>query len=162
MALKITNFINMEGIKEDFHSKNFRNGILCIFLCIALGVANLFHANAVIVFGIIAIIQGALLVFVEIPFLLKICPMSENFNTFVKKFNQNWPRAGFYLVMSIIQWVSLTCMTTSLLVPAIFLLFSAVCYALAAFKHQKFQNSAGNVMHTAETFPTDAAIREIL
>lgn len=24
MALKITNFINMEGIKEDFHSKNFR------------------------------------------------------------------------------------------------------------------------------------------
>lgn len=88
--------------------------------------------------------------------------MSDNFNVFVKKFNQNWPRAAFYLVMSIIQWVSLALMVTSLIVPAIFLLASSVFYALAAFKHQQFQNSAGNVMHTAETFPTDAAIREIL
>jgi hypothetical protein len=88
--------------------------------------------------------------------------MSDNFNSFIKKFNQNWPRAAFYLIMSVIQWLSLIPMTTSLIVPAIFLLASSVFYALAAMKHQEFQNSAGNVMHTAETFPTDAAIREIL
>ncbi|CEP21786.1 Golgi apparatus membrane protein TVP18 [Cyberlindnera jadinii] len=107
-------------------------------------------------------VQGLVLLFVEIPFLLKICPMSDNFNAFIKRFNQNWPRAIFYLGMSVIQWCSLILMTTSLIVPAIFLLFSAIFYALAAMKHQQFQNSAGNVMHTAETFPTDAAIREIL
>lgn len=108
-------------------------------------------------------VQGLVLIFVEIPFLLRICPLSENFNVFIKKFNQNWPRAGFYAGMALIQFLSCIVMVTSLLVPAIFLLFSAIFYALAAIKHQKFQNSAAGAFNTsADTFPTDAAIREIL
>lgn len=106
--------------------------------------------------------QGTIIIFVEIPFLLRICPLSDNFNDFIKKFNQNWSRAAFYLGMSAIQWLSLIFMITTLIIPAIFLLLSSIFYALAALNNQSFQNSAGNVMHTAETFPTDAAIREIL
>ncbi|CCH43066.1 Golgi apparatus membrane protein [Wickerhamomyces ciferrii] len=131
MALKITQFINYQGLKEDFYSKNFS-------------------------------VQGLVLIFVEIPFLLKICPLSENFNTFIKKFNQNWPRAGFYLGMSVIQFLSLIPQVTSLLVPAIFLLFSAIFYAFAAFKHQQFQNSSAVISTSSDNFPTDAVVREIL
>ncbi|CAM9015136.1 unnamed protein product [Wickerhamomyces anomalus] len=131
MALKITSFINYQGLKEDFRSKNFS-------------------------------VQGLLLIFVEIPFLLRICPLSDNFNTFVKRFNQNWPRAGFYLIMSAIQFVSCVAQVTSLLVPAIFLLFSSIFYALAAFKHQQFQNSNAIIGTTSDNFPTDAVVREIL
>jgi hypothetical protein len=87
--------------------------------------------------------------------------MSENFNTFVKRFNQNWPRAAFYLGMSVLQWLSLIVQTTSLVVPAVFLLISAIFYALAAIKHQKFQNSSG-VIATGDNFPSGDVIREIL
>jgi len=107
-------------------------------------------------------IQGLILIFVEIPFLLRICPLSENFNNFIKRFNQNWPRAGFYLIMSVIQFLSLIVQTTSLLVPAIFLLFSSIFYALAAYKHQQFQNSSTVISTTSDNFPTDAIVREIL
>jgi len=31
-----------------------RNGILCIILCLALGIANIFHFSIVIIFSIIA------------------------------------------------------------------------------------------------------------
>lgn len=64
--------------------------------------------------------------------------------------------------MSIIQWLSLLAQVTSLLVPAIFLLFSAIFYALAAFKHQQFQNSSAVISTTSDNFPTDAIVREIL
>ena len=50
-------------------------------------------------------------------------------------------RAAIYLVMSIVQWLSLLAMVTSLIVPAVFLLFAAVFYALAGFKGQAFQGS---------------------
>lgn len=32
-----------------------RTGVLCIFLCFALGVANIFHANFVIAFSIVCL-----------------------------------------------------------------------------------------------------------
>jgi hypothetical protein len=41
--------------------------------------------------------QGLVIVFVEIPFLLRICPVTDRFTSFVRVFNQNLPRAGFYL-----------------------------------------------------------------
>lgn len=88
--------------------------------------------------------------------------MSENFNVFVKKFNQNWPRSIFYLLMSLVQWLSIIVQATSLIVPAIFLLLSSVFYALAALKHQQFQNSASIIDPSADDFPTQAVVREIL
>lgn len=82
-----------------------------------------------------------IIIFIEIPLLLRICPTSPKFDTFIRKFETNYMRAAIYLAMSIIQWVSLVAMTTSLLVPAVFLLIAAIFYALAGFKGQAFQGS---------------------
>lgn len=131
------------GFSEDFRKKNFSLygqwiSILTIFLCIALGIANIFHFNLVIIFLIICIVQGLLVVFVEIPFLLRICPLTDTFTRFVSNFDENWPRCGFYLLMSAIQFLSLTLQATSLIVVAVFFLLASLCYLMAALKHQEY------------------------
>lgn len=152
MALSIlTVFGNVfSGLSEDFKKKNFSLygqwlSLINILVCLALGIANLFHASVVIVFSIICIVQGLIVVFVEIPFLLRICPLTDRFTNFIRYFDDNWPRCGFYLLMSVIQWLSLTIMATSLIVPAIIFAVSSACYALAAFKHQEYMKSSFNV-----------------
>ena len=114
-------------------------GILAIFLCIALGIANIF--SRAIIFSIICLISGVLLIFVEIPFLLRICPTSDKFGTFVKKFHHNWGRAGLYIVMAVVQWVSIVIEATSLIAAAIILTFAGLCYTAAAIKGQDFTGS---------------------
>jgi hypothetical protein len=42
-------------------------------------------------------VTGVVLIFVEIPLLMRICPTSEKFDTLVRRFNENWPRAGMYV-----------------------------------------------------------------
>lgn len=82
-------------------------------VCIALGIANVFHLSLLIIFSIICLflphctleeslvnqtrVTGIVLIFVEIPLLTRICPTSEKFDTFVRRFNENWPRAGMYV-----------------------------------------------------------------
>jgi hypothetical protein len=41
-------------------------------------------------------VTGVVLIFVEVPLLMRICPTSEKFDGFVRRFNENWPRAGMY------------------------------------------------------------------
>lgn len=50
-------------------------------------------------------------------------------------------RAGVYLGMSIIQWLSLLAARTSLVAAAVVLLIAAVFYALAGVKGQGFVGS---------------------
>lgn len=53
-------------------------------------------------------------------------------------------RAAIYLVMSIIQWLSLLAnghRGTSLLAAAVFLLLTSICYAIAGVKGQGFMGS---------------------
>lgn len=51
-------------------------------------------------------------------------------------------RAAIYLVLSLIQWLSLvTTHGTSLLAAAVFLLIAAIFYALAGIRGQAFMNS---------------------
>jgi len=82
-----------------------------------------------------------IIIFIEIPLLLRICPTSAKFDTFIRKFSSNYMRATIYFVMSAIQWISIWPMATSLIVAAIFLLLAAAFYALAGFKGQQFQGS---------------------
>ncbi|RLV89702.1 Golgi apparatus membrane protein TVP18 [Spathaspora sp. JA1] len=138
------------GLSKDFQKKNFSlygqwNSIFTIFLCLALGVANIFHFNLVIIFSIICLVQGLIVVFVEMPFLLKICPLTDTFVNFVKRFDDNLPRCGFYLLNAVIQWLSLTLQATSLIVVAVFFTVSSACYALAYFMHQEFMKSSLDV-----------------
>lgn len=135
------------GFSGDFKKKNFSLygqwiSLVTILLCLALGIANIFHASLVIIFSIICIVQGLVVTFVEIPFLLRICPLTDTFTNFIKNFDENWPRCGFYLLMSVIQWLSLLVSTTSLIVVAILFAISSACYALAAIKHQEYLKSS--------------------
>lgn len=167
MALSIKQFINVAGIVKDLKSFNFSVygqwfGYINIILCIALGISNLFHVSAVIAFGIISIIQGLVILFLEVPFLLKICPLSDNFIEFIKKFETNGYRCLFYLVMAIIQYCSIAVMATSLIVVAIGLTISAMSYAVAYTKNQEFQNTHIIKNPTDDDFPHEAVVREML
>ncbi|ODV94810.1 hypothetical protein PACTADRAFT_50670 [Pachysolen tannophilus NRRL Y-2460] len=165
MALK--DFFNVSGFGEDFRSRNFSiygqwTGIVSIFICLIFGIVNIFHFSWVILFSVFAIVQGLILIFVELPFLLKICPLSDNFINFIKGFNKNWPRTIFYGLMSLIQFLSLTAAVTSLLVPAITLAIAFIFYGIAAVFNQDFANS--NVVGGLNTdqLPSEAVVRQIL
>ncbi|KAI9870858.1 MAG: Golgi apparatus membrane protein tvp18, partial [Pleopsidium flavum] len=82
-----------------------------------------------------------LLVFIEIPLLLRICPTSSKFDAFVRRFTTNYMRAAVYLVMSIIQWLSLLAGHTSLIAAAVVLLIASLFYFLAGVKGQGFVGS---------------------
>ncbi|ABN64544.1 predicted protein [Scheffersomyces stipitis CBS 6054] len=149
MAFSIQSIFSniFSGLSADFKKKNFSLygqwvGIISILLCLALGVANIFHASIVIVFSIICIVQGLVVTLVEMPFLLKICPFTETFTNFIKNFDANWPRCGFYLLNAAIQWVSIAVMATSLIVVACFFTVAGGCYALAAITHQEYLKSS--------------------
>jgi len=133
-------------IAEEFATRNFSiygqwTGVLCIFLCFALGVANCFHVSIVIVFSILCLVSALLIIFIEIPLLLRICPTSSTFDTFMRRFTTNYMRAGIYLVMAIVQWLSIIVKATSLIAAAALLTIAAAFYALAGVKGQGFVGS---------------------
>lgn len=167
MALSITDFINVGGILKDLKSFNFSVygrwfGYINIFLCIALGISNLFHISGVIAFGIVAIVQGLVILFIEIPFLLKICPLSNNFIEFVKRFETNGSRCIFYFIMAAIQFCSLALKVTSLLALGITLSISSASYGVAMVKKQEFQNTSIIKNPTDDDFPREQVVREML
>ncbi|KAF2865849.1 hypothetical protein BDV95DRAFT_585202 [Massariosphaeria phaeospora] len=135
-------------LAEEFKSRNFSiygqwTGVLCIILCFALGISNFFNLfkPLLIIFAIICLVCAFVIVFIEIPLLLRICPTSPVFDGFIRRFETNYMRAAIYLVMSIIQWVSLVIHPSSLIAAAVFLLIAAIFYALAGVKGQAFQGS---------------------
>ncbi|KAF2019682.1 hypothetical protein BU24DRAFT_125136 [Aaosphaeria arxii CBS 175.79] len=135
-----------ENISEEFKSRNFSiygqwTGIVCVFLCIALGIANIFHLGLLILFSIICLVCGFIIIFIEIPLLLRICPTSPKFDGFIRRFETNYMRAAIYLLMSVIQWISISVDVSSLIAAAVVLLIAACFYALAGIKGQAFQGS---------------------
>lgn len=82
-----------------------------------------------------------ILLFIEVPLLLRICPTSAKFDSLIRRVTTNYIRAAVYLTMSLVQWLSLVLAASSLLVAAVFLLLTAACYALAGLKGQGFVGS---------------------
>ncbi|KAL1984166.1 hypothetical protein VTN96DRAFT_9387 [Rasamsonia emersonii] len=133
-------------LAEEFRSRNFSiygqwTGVLCIFLCFALGIANIFAPLLRIPFSIICLCSAFVLIFIEVPFLLRICPTSSKFDSFIRRFTTNYMRAVIYVVMSAIQWLSLISGASSLIAAAVVLLVAAVFYLLAGLKNQEFVGS---------------------
>ncbi|KAL1999129.1 hypothetical protein VTN02DRAFT_5010 [Thermoascus thermophilus] len=134
-------------LAEEFRSRNFSiygqwTGVVCIILCFALGIANIFSFNALrIVFSIICLVSAFVLIFIEVPFLLRICPTSSKFDNFIRRFTTNFMRAAMYLIMSALQWVSLVSGASSLIAAAVLLLIASSFYALAGLKSQEFVGS---------------------
>ncbi|KAH0604252.1 uncharacterized protein H6S33_006629 [Morchella sextelata] len=136
----------MESIGSEFKTRNFSiygqwTGILAIILCVALGIANIFSFSLLIIFSIICLVCGLLLVFIEIPLLLRICPTSKVFDDFVRKFHSNYGRAGIYLAMAAVQWVSIAVKASSLIAAAFILTLAGSFYGLAGLKGQEFMGS---------------------
>ena len=90
---------------------------------------------------VICSVSGLLLIFVEIPLLLRICPTSPKFDEFMRRFTTNYMRAAIYGVMSLVQWLSLILRTTSLIAAAIVLMLAGIFYLIAGLKNQDFAGS---------------------
>lgn len=86
-------------------------------------------------------VSGLVLIFVEVPFLLRICPTSSKFDDFIRRFTTNWMRASMYAILSAIQWISLVSGASSLIAAAVVLLLAGLFYALAGLKSQEFTSS---------------------
>jgi hypothetical protein len=82
-----------------------------------------------------------LILFIEIPLLLRICPTSPTFDNFIRRFETNYMRAAIYLIMSAIQWASISSGASSLIAAAFFLLLASIFYVLAGIKGQGFVGS---------------------
>ncbi|KAI9726172.1 MAG: Golgi apparatus membrane protein tvp18 [Chrysothrix sp. TS-e1954] len=133
-------------LAEEFRSRNFSiygqwSGVVDIVLCFAIGISAIFKLSIWILFGVLCIVSGFLIIFIEIPLLLRICPTSEKFDTFIRRFTTNYMRALIYALMSLIQWLSLIKDTSVLIVPAIALIITAAFYLAAGVKGQGFVGS---------------------
>ncbi|KAK5169432.1 Golgi apparatus membrane protein tvp18 [Saxophila tyrrhenica] len=135
-------------IADEFRSRNFSiygqwAGVLCIVLCFALGIANFFNLGHIllVIFAVLCLASSFIILFIEIPLLLRICPTSPTFDNFIRRFETNYMRAGIYGVMSLIQWLSLTITDSSLIAAAVVLLIAACMYLFAGIKGQQFQSS---------------------
>ncbi|KAI2780994.1 Golgi apparatus membrane protein TVP18 [Daldinia loculata] len=137
------------SLKDEFATRNFSIygqwlGILSMILCFALGLSNLFYLffhPLIIIFAIFALVFFLIILFIEVPLLLRICPTSASFDAAIRKVSTNYMRAATYGVMAIIQWVSIAVATTSLIAAAVVLTFTALCYAIAGVKGQAFVGS---------------------
>lgn len=82
-----------------------------------------------------------LILFIEVPFLLRICPTSSGFDAAVRRISTNYMRAAAYAAMSAIQFASIAGGATSLVAGAVFLALAGICYLLAAIRGQAFIGS---------------------
>jgi len=134
-------------IAEEFATRNFSiygqwSGVICIVLCFALGIANIFSFSLIIIFSVICLACAFIIVFIEIPLLMRICPTSSKFDAFMQRFTTNYMRALIYLVMAVVQWLSLIIHPpSSLVAAAVLLTITAAFYALAGVKGQGFVGS---------------------
>ncbi|RKU49097.1 Golgi apparatus membrane protein tvp18 [Coniochaeta pulveracea] len=134
-------------LREEFATRNFSIygqwlGILSMILCFALGIANLFTISVtIIVISAICLISSFIILFIEVPLLLRICPTSSSFDAAIRRISTNYMRAAAYGVMALIQWLSLVSRASSLIAAAVFLTATGVCYLLAAARGQAFVGS---------------------
>ncbi|PHH90395.1 hypothetical protein CDD83_3809 [Cordyceps sp. RAO-2017] len=134
-------------LKEEFQTRNFSIygqwlGILSMIICLATGISTIFTFTiGLIIFCALAIASSFLILFIEVPLLLRICPTSGKFDEFVRKISTNYMRAGAYGVMAVIQFVSTVFGRSALIAAGVFLMLTAICYLLAGVKGQAFVGS---------------------
>ncbi|KJR81554.1 golgi family apparatus membrane protein tvp18 [Sporothrix schenckii 1099-18] len=134
-------------LREEFATRNFSIygqwlGILSMILCFALGIANVFTIHVgIIVFSAVCLAFSFIILFIEVPLLLRICPTSSTFDAAIRRVSTNWMRAAAYGGMALVQWLSIIAARTSLIAAAVFLSLTGICYLLAAIRGQDFVGS---------------------
>jgi hypothetical protein len=86
-------------------------------------------------------VSSFVILFIEVPLLLRICPTSATFDNAIRRISTNYMRAAAYAVMAIVQWLSIIRYATSLIAAAVLLTFTGLCYLLAGIKGQAFVGS---------------------
>ncbi|ERS96821.1 golgi apparatus membrane protein TVP18 [Sporothrix schenckii ATCC 58251] len=113
-----------------------------MILCFALGIANVFTIHVgIIVFSAVCLAFSFIILFIEVPLLLRICPTSSTFDAAIRRVSTNWMRAAAYGGMALVQWLSIIAARTSLIAAAVFLSLTGICYLLAAIRGQDFVGS---------------------
>ncbi|KAB5542916.1 Golgi apparatus membrane protein TVP18 [Coniochaeta sp. 2T2.1] len=126
----------------NYYLRYHRLGILCMILCFALGIANIFTIYVlVLILSIVTLVFSFIILFIEVPLLLRICPTSSTFDAAIRRVSTNYMRAAAYAVMAVVVWLSLISHASSLIAAAVFLSLTALCYLLAAVKKQAFVGS---------------------
>ena len=82
-----------------------------------------------------------MILFVEVPLLLRICPTSSRFDAAIRRISTNYLRAAAYAVMAVVQFLSCLIHASSLIAAGVFLALTAICYLLAAVRGQAFIGS---------------------
>ncbi|OZJ01581.1 hypothetical protein BZG36_05400 [Bifiguratus adelaidae] len=131
------------GVFDEFTSLNFSlygqwAGVISIVLLIVMGVLTITHN---IIFSIVGWVLAFILVFVEVPFLMKCCPTSPKFDTFITRFENAWLRAILYLVFAVVMFLSNLMGAGLEILSAVFLLIAAICYFIAAIRGQPHASS---------------------
>ncbi|KAJ8660713.1 hypothetical protein O0I10_003356 [Lichtheimia ornata] len=131
------------GLFGEFTSLNFSLygqwlGIVAIILLIVLGIIGFMSHIA---FSIVGWVIAFILLFVEVPLCLKLCPTSPKFDSFLTYFENTWLRALMYLIFAIVMFLSNIISSSSLNACAVVLLLGAICYAIAAVRGQSFASS---------------------
>jgi len=132
------------GFIEEFKSRNFTiyaqwAGILSIPLLLIVGGLSFIDSA---ICSIIAWVLAFILIFVEIPFCMKICPTSPKFDAFIKIFENNYIRTVGYLLFSIVIFVFVKKSSAFYVLPGLSLIITGICYGIAALKHQNHASSA--------------------
>ncbi|KAI8353228.1 hypothetical protein BD560DRAFT_336780 [Blakeslea trispora] len=112
------------GVFDEVKSKNFALygqwlGIISIILLIALGIVGFLSH---VVFSIVGWVIAFILVLVEIPLCLKVCPTSPKF-------------------FAVVMFLSNLLNVGPLIACGVSLLLAAICYGIAAFTGQAFASS---------------------
>ncbi|KAI9308051.1 hypothetical protein BJ944DRAFT_246887 [Cunninghamella echinulata] len=113
-------------------------GIISIILLIALGIVGFINH---VVFSIVGWVIAFILILVEIPLCLKLCPTSPKMDGFIAYFENCYFRAAMYLVFAVIMFLSNLMYQTPLIAAAVALLLAAISYGAAAFMGQGFASS---------------------
>ncbi|KAI8342315.1 hypothetical protein BC941DRAFT_498782 [Chlamydoabsidia padenii] len=114
-------------------------GIVSIILLIALGIVGFMSHVA---FSIVGWVIAFLLVLVEIPLCLKLCPTSPKLDGFISYFENCYFRGAMYLIFAVIMFLSnLVSGATPLIAAAVALLLAAISYLGAAVMGQAFASS---------------------
>jgi hypothetical protein len=134
-------------LKEEFQTRNFSIygqwlGILSMILCLATGISAIFSFTVLlIIIGVLAIVFAFLILFIEVPLLLRICPTSSKFDNAIRQVSTNYMRAAAYAIMSVVVFLSLLNSASALIAAAVFLALTALCYLAAGVKGQAFVGS---------------------
>ncbi|KAI8068682.1 hypothetical protein BC940DRAFT_298806 [Gongronella butleri] len=124
----------------ELQSKNFAlygqlTGVLSIILLIILGILGfIWH----IVFSVIGFIFAAILIFVEVPLCLRVCPTSPKFGHFIDYFENCYFRTILYFVMAVVMFLSNLINVGPLIAAAVSLLFASIFYGIAAVRGQPY------------------------